>query len=419
MSRRIKIKNFGPIREGFGEQEGWMDIRKVTLFIGNQGSGKSTIAKLISTFIWIEKVLVRGDYPKKEFTQHKRFKKKYCSYHKLENYFRDQNGVDTAEIEYEGDAYKLAYRNEKLTITNRNATGYQIPQVMYIPAERNFISTIDNPRMIKLSSGPLVEFLAEFVNARNELRDSIELPISNTKVEYDRKKDVLNIKGETYELKLTEASSGYQSSVPLFLVSRHLAMTIKRQTENAKAETSPDELSRFRSGVEAIWSNKDMSEEQRRVALSALTDKFRKSCFINIVEEPEQNLYPNSQREMLNSLLGFDNMNMGNQLIITTHSPYIISYLTLSIKAASLLQLMRERKATELIQRLFQVVPSQSTVDARHTVIYELTEDGKIFKLSQYEGIPSDNNFLNQKLAETNELFDTLLEIEEEYASRL
>ena len=59
--RRIRIKNFGPIKEGFwGEStDGWMDI--VTMFIGNQGSGKITIAnKLISTFIWMEKALLNG-----------------------------------------------------------------------------------------------------------------------------------------------------------------------------------------------------------------------------------------------------------------------------------------------------------------------------------------------------------------------
>ena len=54
---RIRIKNFGPIKEGFQENNGWVDIKKVTLFIGNQGSGKSTIAKLISTFTWLEKSL--------------------------------------------------------------------------------------------------------------------------------------------------------------------------------------------------------------------------------------------------------------------------------------------------------------------------------------------------------------------------
>ena len=56
---KIRIRNFGPIKDGFKENSGWMDVNKLTVFIGGQGSGKSTVAKLISTFTWMEKALVR------------------------------------------------------------------------------------------------------------------------------------------------------------------------------------------------------------------------------------------------------------------------------------------------------------------------------------------------------------------------
>jgi hypothetical protein len=39
-------------------------------------------------------------------------------------------------------------------------------------------------------------------------------------------------------------------------------------------------------------------------------------------------------------------------------------------------------------------------------------EDGSIKTLSTYKGLPSDDNFLNQILAEGNDLFANLLEIE-------
>ena len=63
---RIKIKNFGPIKEPKSVKDEWIDIKKVTVFTGNQGSGKSTVAKLISTFTWMEKVLTRGDFKEKD-----------------------------------------------------------------------------------------------------------------------------------------------------------------------------------------------------------------------------------------------------------------------------------------------------------------------------------------------------------------
>ena len=86
---KIRIKNFGPIKQGYQEEDGWMDVKKVTVFIGNQGSGKSTVAKLISTFSWIEKALTRGDYDIKWFIEKNKFRNAYCSYHRIENYFFD------------------------------------------------------------------------------------------------------------------------------------------------------------------------------------------------------------------------------------------------------------------------------------------------------------------------------------------
>lgn len=61
---RLRVKNFGPIRQGMEENDRWIEFKRVTVFVGNQGSGKSTLAKLFSTFSWIEKALVRGDYEK-------------------------------------------------------------------------------------------------------------------------------------------------------------------------------------------------------------------------------------------------------------------------------------------------------------------------------------------------------------------
>ena len=80
----------------------------------------------------------------------------------------------------------------------------------------------------------------------------------------------------------------------------------------------------------------NLTDEQKRIALSVLSAKFNKTAFINIVEEPEQNLFPTSQQKMLFSLLDLNNINEGNKLIITTHSPYLINYLSLAVKAYSL-----------------------------------------------------------------------------------
>ncbi|MEM0994411.1 MAG: ATP-binding protein, partial [Bacteroidota bacterium] len=259
---KIRVKNFGPIKNGFSKSDDWIEIKRVTVFIGNQGSGKSTIAKLISTCSWIEKALTRGDFNKKWFIQNDRFRKTYCAYHRLQDYFLNDHGDDTAHIEYIGESYSIEYKEGQLKIEEISNGNYELPQIMYVPAERNFISTIRSPKLLKLSSDPLVEFLTEFDNAKQELKNSILLPINNTKVDYDKLNDTINIKGEDFRVSLTEASSGFQSLVPLFLVSRHLALLIASQSNNDSKPMSSDELDRFKKGVSDIWSNSDLTDEQ-------------------------------------------------------------------------------------------------------------------------------------------------------------
>jgi predicted ATPase len=413
---RIKIKNFGPIVNGYLDKEGWIDINKVTIFVGNQGSGKSTVAKLISTFTWIEKALVRGDYDIKWFERKNKLKNQYLNYHRLENYIKS-NGNGETEIEYEGDAYRIIYKDENLIISESSGIStYPLPQIMYVPAERNFISYVKTPKELKLSSDSLKEFLTEFDNAKYNLKGLKRLPINEANIEYDKLNDTLNLKGNNYKVKLTDASSGFQSLVPLFLVSDYLATSVKKQSSQENEQMSSEERSRFKKGVEEIWSNESLTDEQKRVALSVLSSKFNKSSFINIVEEPEQNLFPSSQWKMLQSLLQFNNYNDGNKLIITTHSPYIVNFMSIAIQGKNLWKLTNKSSKKDLLRdKLEKVVSKNSQISSEKVAIYQLNEkEGSISKLGTYEGIPSDKNYLNDMLSEGNYLFDNLLEIEEE-----
>lgn len=410
---KIKIKNFGPIKAGYIENDGWIEIKKVTSFIGNQGTGKSTIAKLISTFTWIEKALVRGDYDKKWFEKKNVLKNKYLTYHRLENYLKYS---DNPEIEYKGDYYYFKYWDNSLVIEELKDSHYSLPQIMYVPAERNFLAYVKSPKEIKLSSDSLKEFLTEFDNAKATIKGTLKLPINkNVNIEYDKRHDIVNIKGDNYKVKLTDASSGFQSLVPLYLVSWFLSASVKEFTDSSSSMSS-QELGRYKRTAEAILTNNALTEEQKRVSLSVLSSRFNKTAFVNIVEEPEQNLFPLSQWQILKSLLEFNNLNMENKLIMTTHSPYVINFLSLVIQAQYLkAQIDKSGKNEELLSKLDAVIPIKSIVRSDDVAIYQLDdEEGTIKQLSTYEGIPSDENYLNQLLKKGNELFDALLEIEEQ-----
>jgi hypothetical protein len=141
-----------------------------------------------------------------------------------------------------------------------------------------------------------------------------------------------------------------------------------------------------------------------------------KTAFVNIVKKPEQNLFPSSQWQILQSLLEFNNINSDNQLIMTTHSPFIINFLSIAILGEYLKRKIdASLKANQLIPKLNEIVSEKALVPSDVVVVYQLNEvDGSIEKLSAPYGIPSDKNYLNNNLREGNQLFDSLLELEEE-----
>ncbi|MDO7873708.1 AAA family ATPase [Hymenobacter sp. ASUV-10] len=412
---KLKVQNFGPITSGFTEGDGFMDFRKVTVFIGNQGTGKSSVAKLFSTCSWLEKALFQGRITSDYVIKYNRFVKEYCAYQNLKNYFRD----DTI-IEYRGRAYTIIYRDRKLEIHAMlpHAPAYQVPQVMYVPAERNFLSAVDDPDKLKGLPKSLVTFWDELRQAQRETPTDFVLPIGNARFVFDKSNKIARLVGHTsgnvsYRLRLSEASSGFQSFVPLLLVSRYLAGSISREYDPSRSELSGEALQKLRAQIAQILANDKLVPEVQQRALEELSSQFRNETFLNIVEEPEQNLFPKSQQIMLYQLLEFANTTPGNALVLTTHSPYIINYLTLAIKAE---EVRREvgaaAQSARLLKKLEAIVPKQAAVAATDVVVYELNELGQIAELPTYDGLPSDENDLNEALGEANARFSDMVEIE-------
>ena len=400
---KIKIKNFGPIKEGYLENDGFLDIKKVTVFIGNQGSGKSTVAKVISTLLWMEKALNRDDF---NGVSSGRIKK-LLEYQGVLGYLYRDTWFD-----FHGDRYSFQYWNNHPIpqLQKIDDKGYITPKIMYVPAERNTISTISN---IKGIPDNLLTFYEELRRANKELKgEKLKLPINNYRYEYNDQTETSYIIGPDYKVDIKNASSGAQSFTPLYLVTQNLALLVTQSDEILRKSMKADSILRMNEEMAALEVNDSISENKKIEKRKEIKAKYFSKCFINIVEEPEQNLYPSSQQNILNSLLEFNNLSEGNKLIMTTHSPYIISYLSLAIQAD---YLKKKIKSKDLLKKLEKVVPLNSTISADDVVIYQLNEkDGSIKKLPNIEGIPSDKNLLNKSLAEGNELFDLLLEIEQE-----
>jgi predicted ATPase len=408
---KIKIKNFGPIKEGYLENDGWLEVKKATMFIGNQGSGKSTVAKLISALSWIEKALVKGIIREDELNINNRFVKE-LAYQRIDKYLKD-----STLIEYEGKAFSFLFTNGAFEAIKSASNGYLLPKIMYAPAERTFLSVVDRPDKLKNLPKTLYTFNDEFDAAKDLYADGLVLPINNISFEYDKLNKIAHIVDESrsYKIRLSEASSGFHSTVPLYLVTKYLSDRLTAEEDPSIQETSLEDQKKVDKLVKTIMNDSSLTTEIRQSLLRQLSASRKPACFINIVEEPEQNLFPSSQRSLLFELLSHTRAE-GNKLIITTHSPYLVNYLSIAIQGAELYSKLVEAKALEIFkERLEKIIPVKSLVTATDVVIYQMDEtDGSIKKLPDYEGVPSDKNYLNESLRAGNGMFDSLLEIEQE-----
>ena len=378
--QRIVIKNFGPISDAE------IEIRKAVVLIGENAVGKSTIIKLLSTFLWIEKALFRGT-EKKWFEKENRLKTFFLPYHRIEK-FLNSNTV----IEYSGKAFIIKYSNNKILIDSAIDDNYKLSQIMYVPAERNFLSYLRSTKDFK-SEGGLQDFVSEYFNATNALKGALSLPICGFEIEYSKRHEMLYVKNKDHKIKITEAASGLQSSVPLYLVSDYLAKIVQNNGNN-DTMTSGD-IRKFQKEINEILNDNKLSDKQKHITISALSSKFNKSAFINIVEEPEQNLFPNSQMNMIKSLVSICNQNEDNKLIISTHSPYVLAVINNLILAKRVGEKYPDKVASKVDKRLwlnFDNVFAGFVQDGRVEEII----DGE-FNMIQMEQIDSVSRIINKE----------------------
>ena len=117
---------------------------------------------------------------------------------------------------------------------------------------------------------------------------------------------------------------------------------------------------------------------------------------------------------MLLALLKDRQRNRGSGLVMTTHSPYIINYLSVCVKAYQ----VAHDATDDVIAKVEKIIPQDSLLAPQDLSIYEIDEEGSVQKLETYDGIPKDSNFLNRALAETNDLYSDLMDIEDDASRR-
>ena len=362
MNERLIVKSFGPVKD--------LDIifKKVTLFIGDQGTGKSCVAKLFSMFKWMEKVLSQKKYKLSYFEQYNRFKTKLCAYHRIESFI-----YENSYIKFEGNLYDFLYENGNFSVTEKNRDIKGISKVMYVPAERSIVSVAENKsKLLKELPDSSETFSDEFVNAKKFFQSGYNLPFEGLRFEYDSLNDTGWIHGANYKVRLINASSGIQSSLPMCIVSEYLSSKISDKEE---VKLSKEEKDKLEKRVAEIMQNEEYSDSIKDMMIRQLSYANRYNQLINIVEEPELNLFPRSQMEVLKSLVLNNASSDENMLVFTTHSPYSLAIINTMIMGAKAYANANE----ELRNQIESILPVKYQINDDDIAAYRLSSSDAIY----------------------------------------
>ena len=322
MNERLVIQSFGPIK--------YVDIefRKVTVFMGDQGTGKSCIVKFFSTFKWLEKALIIGKYSLSYFTKsvNTRFRQNLCGYHRIDDFFHE----DTY-IRYESNLYSFVYSSGAFTVECKESVVTGLPKIVYIPAERAILSSAE--KKLKTFDGlpsPSLTFNMLFWDSKEQFKsEGYKLPFGDLVYKYDALSDISWIVGHDYQTRLTNASSGIQSALPICIVSEYLGDIIASGSDRPM---SVEDLQKLQEETAKIMENPDLTDTVRNAMLSHISNCSRYSHFVNIVEEPELGLSSESLESVIKLLCRINNSTADNMLLLTTHSSYTLDVLKISHK---------------------------------------------------------------------------------------
>ena len=415
----LEIVNIGPIKKVN------ITLNKVNIFMGAQSSGKSTIAKIISFCNWVEKdVAVHQSF--KNYNSDKNFFiDRLETFHKMKGYFNKDS-----EIHYSSPTLKIDYSANNFEINWVNNFNYKRNKISYIPSERS-IAMLPEIEKVELSNNYLKSFLFDWFDARKNYSKKSKLSLLDIDIDFyfseSTKENHISNNSKSYDILLSQASSGLQSITPLIAMIDYLTNNIYTKEQNLSYELDEvkmevtqkliselilkplhkkDFLDKKERRDAIIEINKKISENDEKVMplfeeFKRVRDGLFKTHSTNIIlEEPEQNLFPSTQKSLIYFLFNAINKNENHCLTLTTHSPYVLYAINNCIMA----NLTKGKVSKTEVKDLLCI---GSQINPKLISIYEI-KDGKTEIIQQEDGLIG-NNFFDIKMKEVMDEFYTML----------
>ena len=338
----IQIQHIGALKD-----TGVISIKRVMLILGSQGAGKSTLMKILCYCRWIEKVIMTDPKKKEWYIHYKRFFKGLSEFYRLPQSFFSPDSC----VVYDGDhlsiTWSLGKHNGNARITffkSDRSKRRHTPKLAFIPAERNLVSAVQNiDRNYRSNSRDvLFNFILDLDEARKAYTIDNKLLLSiMSGLYYYQNEEGVNLIWHEKERLLLDAfyvASGIQSAFPIDVISSYLHDRV-----GVLSAISPKDLT---AALFGYLSSKEKFPTDFLDRLKQLEKPFLYSSMQLYIEEPEQNLFPESQRGLMFRLLqvmsyvkdrekeAWEEDPFDSSLIFTTHSPYLLSVINTQLAVA-------------------------------------------------------------------------------------
>lgn len=332
----IQIKHIEPLTD-----TGVLELTPVMLFIGKQSTGKSTLMKIICFCRWIEKQVMVGEEDFiSRYTHYNRFVKELMKFHRLPKTAFSSSSY----IMYDGDCVTITLegnKNVKIVRKKNFKTHRYNTKLSFIPAERCLTSAINNIDKNYKSSD--LDILFNYIMEWNEAREAftkdnpLDLAFDKQMVYYHdtNGSDMITIKDKGITIGTFYASSGVQSAMPILaLVGYALSLV------GTGGKKSPMDYIRAISKV--LSTNIDEVSNLSNETLNSIRQLLSYKSMQLYIEEPEQNLFPESQVELVYDIVkkikqAESKTQYPSHLVMTTHSPYVLTSLNHLLAAAKAL----------------------------------------------------------------------------------
>ena len=404
----IQIKNLGPIKD-----TGLINLTDVLLVIGRQSSGKSTFMKVLCFCRWIEKkIMTSFDKTIQAYTHNKRFTKDLKQFYRIDEiYFKE----DT-EIIYDGDVVTISLtgvnQNAKINRKQEAWEDRYNSKLSYIPAERNLVSAIQNINDTYKAKerDSIFNFIQEWYEAKDTYGSDNKLTLSLTddfKYYSDIGLDYVVLPNGK-PITSFYASSGVQSIMPIDVMTDYVMGVVGKVVKFSMS----DLMNRLMESLDTDVRNENVhgAHEVTEEELAPIREKMKYQSAQLFIEEPEQNLYPDAQRKLVQNIIRHLKAvkSVGkhrSMVVLTTHSPYVLSTLNVLMADAAAV----EKKPGD--ERLKDVVDESTLLPTDAFSAYFINKNGvfediKDMEIPMLSGIDLDSvsDWVDEHVGRINEI---------------